>query len=315
MSARKLGIGLLLCGSEAVAGILGRPILPRDPIFEAAAPEPGARRATLKLRLITHGSLGSAVEKERLLRQLLAAERILSQCKGLEVKLQVTEQPKAPLGVRPDGSADHDALTTVAGGELAVTPSFLAFFGPWRASRGPNAVDVHLVDYLGTRARQEDQQGKPISQQSLGQAFNAAILDNLYRDPRPAGAEPLSAVAGHSVVLAMRTLLRSEGKVLKFPDPVTHQIRAAYAEYHSSLLAHELGHILLEAQDGKGSYVDHYCPGARDACPDDNLMTGGGYADFRALRAPSFKKVELYSPLAPLEPEQCELLARHPLLE
>ena len=50
---------LMACGTVAwaEAKILGRPTLPRDPLFEPAVPEPGARQARLRLRLIAHGKV------------------------------------------------------------------------------------------------------------------------------------------------------------------------------------------------------------------------------------------------------------------
>lgn len=87
-----------------------------------------------------------------------------------------------------------------------------------------------------------------------------------------------------------------------------------YLEYHSSLLAHELGHILMEHQDGVTDFYDHYCPKYHTACPRDNLMTSGGYIDWTDLRAPHFTQPSGYSPLPNLEAEQCELLKNNPLI-
>lgn len=174
-----------------------------------------------------------------------------------------------------------------------------------------------------------------ISEFYQGQAFDADRVDSLYLDSRPEGARvPIaSQVAGFSVTLAMKTHEAYEGDIVRIYDPsrprsaeenqkidVRAPIRIDPRDYiaaaitrNSSLLAHELGHIVLESQ-GKGEYHDHFCPAFGETCKKDYVMSGGGSSEFEVLGAPKFKKVVGYSPLPLVDPVQCQNLIRHPLV-
>jgi hypothetical protein len=84
------------------------------------------------------------------------------------------------------------------------------------------------------------------------------------------------------------------------------------------LLAHELGHILLETQTKENtadSYKDHYCPGLNDYCPQTHLMSSGGADERIYYKAPALKKIIGYTELPQVDLVQCEALKNHPLVK
>jgi len=100
-------------------------------------------------------------------------------------------------------------------------------------------------------------------------------------------------------------ILDSDGKTI----PVV-----AWRGLQSSLLAHEMGHILMDPQSGKGNYIDHYCQDLGITCPQGYLMSGGGFTNKTFLRVPQMDKSIGYSPLPLIEKGQCEALIHHPLV-
>ncbi|MGZ3697133.1 MAG: hypothetical protein ACXVCH_03480 [Bdellovibrionota bacterium] len=255
----------------------------------------------VQLRMITHGV---SVSPEVLQREISTVERTYNQCEGMDFHLSVAENASA------GASTLQDRLVDFPQGITTVNQGFFDFFTPWFPSRNERVIDVHWVDHLNANTRKEFQSGQPISIIDLGQAYSELSIANMVADPRPESQRvpSLMGLAGGSMLLAADTLKGVEGLrgVITDSSGVDHFYRA----YHSSLLAHELGHILLEEQDGSGDYHDHYCTGIHARCPEENLMTAGGYEDRVYYDSGALGKVVGNSPLPALEKAQCGILLR-----
>jgi hypothetical protein len=292
-----LSSAALLASATAFADV--SQILPRNPIYAPPAALSANERLDLTVRLIEHGV---TIDRERLRREVLTVERTYSQCEGVDFHLHIGEEQPAPA------TTLQDRLVRFDHGQVILTQNFFDLFTPWMPTHAPHTIDIHWVDVLETATRDEVSNHQPISILDLGQAYSAISISNLYQDPRPETARTpsLAQLGGNNVLLAAETLRAIEDES---PIQLDEQGRP-YREYHSSLMAHELGHILLSENDASRGYKDHWCPGADTACPGDNLMTGGGYADRIWLSPSDYRKVIGYSPLPELEKAQCEILKR-----
>jgi hypothetical protein len=190
-------------------------------------------------------------------------------------------------------------------------------------------ITVDLVDFMDSDSRAAAKNGG--GESFLGQAYPASVIDNLYLDERSSQYKakgPLSSVGGNTIRLGMSMLKISEstsgpamhinevdenGKTVLDdwgnPIPVI-----AWRGLQSSLLAHEMGHILMETQDGKPGYIDHFCPELGVTCPQGYLMSGGGFTDKTYLSVPDMKTPIGYSTLPLVEKTQCNALIHHPLV-
>jgi hypothetical protein len=277
---------LFLTQVAAAAGILPGNLLAEDPLYSSRIPQPGAKTYSIDLRLIRRDF---QMKPETLDRFIRSTERIFSQCDGVEFKVNVVGTVKGKKYKDRKGLADY--LGKVDGTQLFLDEEFLNFFLPFRATRPDRTIDVHLM-----------KKGGPGHQ---GQAFSESMMDQAYEArwrPTPDAQKP-SDVAPNAITLFMKTALEGETRS-GFRDG-----SAAWNDRHSSLLAHELGHILMEDQQT----FNHQCPGERDGiCPFENLMSSGGSIEKVYLQSPQFKKVLGYTPLPTVTLRHCQNLVRHP---
>jgi hypothetical protein len=255
----------------------------------------------INIRIINHGE---PLKPWTLDAQLKSAETIFSQCPGATVKLNIISQ----IDLEPTTSGEN--LVVFNGFEQWLKGDFEEFFRP--ALRGRdflNTIDVHITGYLDENARIEHQTKGTISQLALGKAFTRATIDWFYLSERP-GDEKFR-LAQDTLILSKETLEYAETR--KYKMKIDGKLRSASA-FKSSLLAHELGHILMDPQSKEthSIYTDHFCPDINDFCPRSNLMSGGGYTNYE-FKLGFFKKG--YSPLPNLEKGQCDLLTQHYLVK
>lgn len=300
--------GALACSAPGHAQVHpGPPLVAEDPFLGDAPPEPPGRAVELHLRIIRHGVTPSP---DLLEKQLRSAERIFSQCAGLKVRLKILDELNGPP------TQLQDRLIAVGGGKQSVSEEFFDFFSPWIESRPAGTIDVHLVDHLNPYTREEHRNGQHIVEVLLGRAFNAWNINRLYSDPRATPPEPLSHYAGDTVILAVETLEAVEGRRNLIRDRRAGSLdEPRYLEvsisHEYSLLAHELGHILLEEQSGEEAFQDHRCPELGTYCPPDHLMKPGSYVNKVFYDGPEFRQVIGHSPLPRIEERQCEVLRAH----
>ena len=288
----------IFCGADASLAstpLSAPPMIKQDPIFVSKARRAGDRALTVSIRLIEHGV---SFPVASLVRQLKAAEAIYSQCEGVRFHVQVTGRS---LANDEPGVRLWERLTDVKNGNVFFAPEFFQFFGPFAVERKAGVIDVHLVEHMNSTTREEIEHGQ-LSIIDLGTAFGAEKIEKFNGDTHAA------AVGGDTLVLGLRTLQAVEGKTIKYPP-----LWAKAISYSSSLLAHELGHILLEDLSAS-EYRDHYCQGVHSDCPADNLMTAGGYQDNVYFSAKYPDEIAGYSPLPRLESAQCVALKNNRLV-
>jgi hypothetical protein len=291
------------------------PMLPTNPLTDPDVPRVGDHDYSVNVKFTNHGLTDlSADTVNRLVR---STEKIYSQCEGVNFHVHVVATVQAPY------TTDQDDVTGATAGVLQLGDRFQKFYSQFPNNPESGIISVDLVDDMDPSIRADEHAGKQ-GESFLGQALPASVIDNLYQDNRSpqyrTGA--LSELGGNTIRLAMETLKISEAN----KPPVTHinngtdiwgnpKMKVAFRSYESTLLAHEMGHILMEVQDGKGEYIDHYCPGAKKQCGPDMMMSPGGYNDRVYLRVPQMDTPIGYSPLAKVESAQCEALKRHPLVK
>lgn len=295
---------LSLNASSAVAAY--EPKQKQDPYLINTSLE-NKKNYQVNLRIINRGA---KVDKATLEKQLLATEKIYSQCEGVNFKVNVVDT------LETSWTNDQDNLTDVFDSLITITQSFINFFSPFVNSKNNAVIDVHLADYLSAAMRAS--KNKSDGQIFLGQAYNERGIGVLLHDFRTANSQPsLHQLAGDSLVLAFELLQHNNGINRKILDSdiwakkKKRVYKYSIEVYHHSLLAHELGHILLETQDPKISYKDHFCPGLNDFCEKDNLMSSGGSEDIIYFDIKKKKRLG-YSALPQVEPEQCAALVSHP---
>jgi len=295
------------------------PMLATDPLTAPVVPKPGDIRYTVNVKFTNHGV--KDIPAETIPRLIHAVEVIYSQCPGVDFHVNVVSQEMAPY------TTDQDNVTEILNNRVAVGDGFQKFYSQFPNSPQTGIISVDLVDDLSANIRRSE---KP-TETYLGQALPATILDNLYldtRSPQHRGSLP-SAIGGNTIRLAMKTfkiaesvkgsslhinevdqndnpILDSKGK----PIPVV-----AFRGFQSALLAHEIGHILMDPQSGRGVYIDHYCQDLGVTCPEGYLMSGGGFTNKTFLRVPEMDRPIGYSPLPVVERGQCETMIHNPLVK
>jgi hypothetical protein len=255
----------------------------------------------INVRIINHGD---PLKPSTLDTQIKSAETIFSQCPGVTVRLNVISQ------IDLESTTSGENLVVFNGIEQWLRGDFEKFFRPSLSGRDfQNAIDVHITGYLDENARIEHQTKGSISQLALGKAFTRAAIDWFYLSELP-GDEKFR-LAQDTLILSKETLEYAETR--KYKMKIDGKLREA-SSFKFSLLAHELGHILMDPQrkETHRVYTDHYCPDINDFCPRSNLMSGGGYPNYE-FKMGVFKKG--YSPLPNLEQGQCDLLIRHNLVK
>jgi len=270
-----------------------------DPYFAPTVPRPHTTQKHLNLRIINHGT---SVDEVFWRRQLNGVEKIYSLCEGIDFHVNVVSQVNSPATLL------SETLVAAHGGNQILGRSFLDFFSPWIASRAippeENVIDVHWVDYLNAadRIRYNDGHSFPTGGYA-GQAFNLLKLDRdyIFDDSVPHGLKA-SQIAGNTLVLAVTGIQQGEENAKKIAAQ-----NSGSAARESSVLAHEIGHLLMnfDILDKNGNYISHACPGVRDYCPRTNFLSSGGAED---LMTYSNGQIQSYSPLAQIEPKQCEIL-------
>jgi hypothetical protein len=291
------------------------PMLASNPYTDPIASKPGDIDYSVSIQIINHGV--SDLADETIPRLVHGVETIYSQCEGVRFHVNVVS------GVEPAPytTAQDDVSTSVLNGRIALGEGFQKFFSQFPNSSETGVIAVHLFDFLEAGARTQAKEEGRVTLQWLGQAFPALIMDNLYGDARLPEDQTgkLSDVGGNTIRLGMDTLKFGEGVQTHINEPGSTpkkpKVKIAWKSYQSSLLAHEMGHILMETQTGVGTFIDHFCPQLGTTCPTNYLMTAGGSGDHVYLRVPQMDTPIGYSPLPKVEPLQCEMLKHHPLVK
>lgn len=273
----------------------------------------------LNLRLINHGIKNSAEELNKMIQ---AAEAIYSQCPGVNLRIQVSEE------IETEKTRLSEQLMILEPGVLSgLSRSFFDFFKPWKETpkRVQGSIDLHLVDYLLKTSREEYESTGKIHYMKIGQTFNEKTINLLH--PASPGLEDLgepSEFSGNSVILAFKAWRQNNTQMtIYYKDKSTDSrgkllknaiVRYRVVSSNWTLLAHELGHILLNVPQDLEDYKFHYCPDKGDFCDLDNLMSPGGDPAEEYLH-PTENKVIGWTALPQLEPGQCALFESHPQVE
>lgn len=256
----------------------------------------------LKLRIVDYG----LHKPERLLKMIKVSEIVLSQCPQINLKITVDEViKKIPTTI-------HEDMFVMMDLPYRLKQNYFNFFDSFRKSHKEGRIDIHLLDYLSTRDR-EREPGTPVF--NYGKAYISYLQDWLFRaiDYKPDTVTP-SALSRNSVLLGMKAV-RDD---IKDRRERTRRGRSPLVTIrtHDTLLAHELGHILLETQKPglDDIYIDHYCPDTGDACEPEYLMSAGGAKDAIQYQRQSDGTLvpSLYHKIPLVEPSQCEALVSHP---
>ena len=283
MKNAKLLVGFLLFSISAKAELTAS-----DPYVTS----PRTPTHQLDIRVIRHGLKGREAFIEE---QIRATETVYSQCPGLVLKINVTERIDQPSATEQENSTDF------IGNKSYVSPKFLDFMKPYAGDREQSKIiDVHMHEFLNEEIRKTKQVTGAIH---FGQSFNDSILNRVFLDPRTetAPSPTLSELVGETVHLAIETVALNRSGGLKYKDKWSHP-------RNISLMAHEIGHLLLEAYDPvKNWYGDHWCPTLNDSCPDGFLMSAGGNDD-NSYTVPNKNKVLGYDALPKLDAIQCDRL-------
>lgn len=253
-------------------------------------PTPAATHE-IQIRIFQHGLKG----KEKLIQeQLHYAETVFSQCPGLAVKI-------TPIKFQNlKSSTQQENMTEFKGSTTFFTKRFLKFMTPFSSNRPQDVVDVHMTEYMNKDVRKTQ---KLDGQITYGQSFNPTILNHFFNDPRPSYQQnpSLKDLAGDRVFLAISTVALQRNSLTRYPYGISKP--RSY-----SLLAHELGHLILANYDAQtGFYGDHWCPDAGTYCEKGYLMSSGGNNDAYYLSLDSSKIIG-YDPLPLMDTLQCEKL-------
>jgi hypothetical protein len=243
----------------------------------------------LKVRIINHG-----VKRARqwVQQQLRAAEIIYAQC-GLNFKLETAGRLELPPGQY------QDQLISFQDSQMYFSSGAERLFELARAGKRDDVVDVHVVDHLNSGIRSS---GTIVNQSlKLGQAFNPILVNWIFHGSTP-------QLAGQHVFLAADTVRMATNSFIRIGP------NKGYSR-NLSLLAHELGHLVLEGQHPEGgNYHDHWCDGVPAYCDFDNLMSAGGNPD-KIWRDAQTGRITGYDALPALDQRQCDLLISHPLVK
>ena len=280
----------------------GQTMLPVNPYEAALAPLENPNYV-INIRIIDHSARYEIKVLERLVH---ATEAIYSQCPGVKLKVQIVGWLKASPSIL------QDTFNSFANDRIILNQSFFDFFLPWIENRS-NAIDVHLVDHFSEENRNAASQNLPISNRYLGQAYSADVVDNLYVDSRQTPEMKTNEISGSSLIIAIETMAAVDGERTLMRDASRKQVIKQWNTWNTPLLTHELGHILLESQDGKGGYTDHYCPDTNTYCASDFLMAAGGSKE-QIFVEPGTATAIGFAPLPKVDIKQCSTLINHPLI-
>lgn len=223
--------------------------------------------------------------------QIQAAEIIYSQC-GPRIKIK-TNIIKSSKQIR-----DLNYVVKFENEQISFTEEILNLFQDILLYKSPDILDIHLIDHLNPKIRET----KSTKNQSieLGISFNPRLVGIIWNGSVP-------EIAGQHVFIAIKTVEMVNKNFLKIHE------RRGYPR-NLSLLAHEIGHQVLEGQNPVHGYKDHWCDGISDSCPIENLMTAGGNQD-RIWINSSKNKTEGFDFLPKLDKRQCDLLINHHLIK
>jgi hypothetical protein len=288
------GFFALGCALQAGATYWPDRLLANDPTLGQKEPQADAQRHTVELRFIYHDVTISQDLRDRLIR---TTELIFSQCDSVDFHVKVSSE------VKTGDSGFESEQTGSLNGRFTLKENFPRFFLPWRESRKPGVIDVHFVKEVkgvGTL---------------YGKAYSESKVDALYVVDYPTPITNLkpSEIVGDSIVISMKAIEQDEKRITygrrKGSSIREKDFDRAWTTLQSTLLAHELGHILMEDM----RTLDHGCLGEpHNQCPRTNLMSAGG-SDFAVyFKAPQFKEVLGYTPLPDVNTYQCDLLRKSP---
>lgn len=245
----------------------------------------------LQIRVIQHGLKG---RDNLIAEQIRYAETALSQCPGVVVKITPIEYQKVK------SSTNQEEMTTFKGSDIYYSKDFLNFAKPFALDRQNGPIDIHMTEFMNKEIRKTK---KVTGQINYGQAFNMTSLNVIFKDPRSVSDQkiPLENLVGNSLYLAIETVALQRQTVTKYPQADSHP--RSY-----SLMAHEIGHLLLEAYDPVAHfYGDHWCPAFNAPCEKGYLMSSGGNNDAYYTDKTS-GKILGYDALPLLDNVQCERL-------
>lgn len=264
--------------------------------------DPSSFTHELKLRMIDYGFH----KPQKLNRMLQTAEVIFSQCPQLNLKITVDETLKRPA------TQTHEDMTIIREIPFHLTQNYYDFFYPFMQSHKPGRIDIHLFDYISKNDRTRAEGRAPFN---FGKAYIGHIQDWLFRaiDYSPSHIEP-SKLSRNSLFMAMKAVSDEQKNRREMARRAINPLITFRS--HDALLAHELGHILLETQkpDMDDIYIDHYCPDYGDSCESEFLMAPGGANDTVQYQRDESGNLNptLYHSLPKIEPTQCEALLEHP---
>lgn len=242
----------------------------------------------LSLRVLNHGVPDAKAWIEE---QVRAAEVIYSQC-GSRIKVEVTQFQDLPY------STEHDHLTEFSNDLIIFTEQAKNFFTKVLPGKNHDVLDIHVVDHLNPAIRES---GSIINESVyLGQSYHPRLIGWVFH-----GASP--SLAGQHVLLAAETVRISSNSFIWIGD------KRGYNR-HLSLLAHEIGHQILEDQTPEQGYRDHWCEAQDGYCDFGNLMSGGGNPDM-IWKHIIDGSVGGFDKLPTMDAVQCQQLLRHPLLK
>lgn len=243
----------------------------------------------INIRVLNHGLRGS----DSWLKSQIKAMRVLyAQC-GMNLKVSVVSRLNLPSTQIQDEIYDFEDRGIVMKQKL------ITFFSSFASNRPKASFDIHLVDYLNKGVRQSSSTHN--HQVTSGIAFNPILFDWIIfgKDVH---------YAANSLFLAVETVK------LKEKDDFIRINNLIGRPRSLSLLAHELGHLVLEGQrPADGGYRDHWCMERMDYCGSDNLMSSGGNDD-RLWLDPKTRKIKAYDPSPLIDQLQCQELLNHPYL-
>lgn len=256
----------------------------------------------LKLRLIDYGFH----KPEKLEKMIKASEMIFSQCPQVNLKIEIENIKKA------NPTQAHEQMAAMRDLPFSLNQKYFDFFKPHLDDHKKGIIDIHLLDYISSTDRERPANQMPFH---FGKAFVSYLQDWLYRsiEYTPSHIKP-SELSRDSVLLAMKSVSEYEKNSQDRANRSSSS--TVQMKSHNTLLAHELGHILLETQKPglDDIYIDHYCPDEGDTCGENFLMAAGSNPDWIQFQRNSSGELEpiLYQGMPMIEASQCEALASHP---
>jgi hypothetical protein len=293
------------------------PMIAKNPIYDSSlpptTPKPG-KNYSVKVKLIEHGVQISDAD---LSREFQMVEKAYSTCDGVNFHVNFVGREIAPATTQQDNLISEGPNGTMLMGDV-----FQSFFSQFPNSPETGLISINLFDALDPNARAELLAGQPVYSLFEGQAYDVKNMDRLYVDARSPQyrTKPLSELGGNSIIIGWDTTLYEESGGMHINDP-NHKgpngkpiVIEGWRDQSSALFAHEMGHVLMEKQDGAPPFKDHFCFGINQYCPQGYLMSGGGFDDRIFLDPKDLKTPIGYTPLPIIDTVQCEMLKQNPLV-